>query len=33
MDVSVGGWWLGGCFVGCVGKWEVSGWMYGWMCR
>jgi len=29
MDVLVDGWWLGGC----VGRWMVVGWMYGWMCR
>ena len=25
VDVSVGGWWLGGCMDGCVGKWKVVG--------
>jgi len=33
MDVLVDGWWLGGCVDGCVGRWMVVGWMYGWMCR
>jgi len=43
LDVSVGGWFLGGCFGRCVvvgwmyvwncRKWEVFGWMCGRMCR
>ena len=33
MDVSVGGWVLGGCMNGCVDRWVVVVWMYGWMCR
>ena len=32
MDVSVVGWWLGGCMQGCVGRWVVFGWIHGWMC-
>jgi len=27
MDVSVGGWYLGGCMDGCVNKCLVVGWM------
>jgi hypothetical protein len=33
MDVSLGGWWLGGYMDGCVGRLVVVGWMYAWMCR
>jgi len=32
-DVSIGIWWLVGYMIGCVGKWDVVGWIYGWMCR
>jgi len=28
MDVSVGGWWLGGYVDGCIGRWMVVEWMY-----
>ena len=27
MDVSVGGWWLGGYLDGCIGRLVVGGWM------
>ena len=33
MDVSVGGWLLGGCMIECVGSWVVFEWMYERMCR
>ena len=36
MDLSLGGWWLGGCVHGCVGRWvdvcmdvSVGGWWLG----
>jgi len=31
MDVSVGGWWSGGCMDGRVSRWVVFGCMCGWM--
>ena len=31
MDVSVGGWWLGGCEGGCVDRCVVFGWLCGLM--
>jgi len=33
MDVSVGGWCLGGCVDGCVGRCVVLEWVNIWMCR
>jgi len=32
MDLSVGGWFLGGCVDGCV-RWLVVEWMHILMCR
>ena len=32
MNVSVGGWWLGGYMDGLFGRWVVFGWVHEWMC-